>query len=326
MKVLFVSSGNGKFGISPIIKSQGISIRQQGIDLEFFTIQGKGFVSYLKHSFSLRRKLKETKYNIIHAHFGICGLLSLISKRNEPLIVSFMGDDLLGSNKSDGSISLKSQIMAFINKIISKIFYHATIVKSTEMLKKHGKTKRLFLIANGVDIDMFQPLSKAECRVKIAWEENRYQILFASNQDRPEKNYKLIIKTIKSIEGLNNIKLQCIKDVEHDEVPIYLNASDLLILSSFHEGSPNIIKEAMACNCPIVCTNVGDTQWVIGGTKGCFITSFKEEDIAEKIKFAIDFRQKHLFTSGRDRIMKLGLDSKTVAGKIIEVYNKVLMA
>ena len=96
---------------------------------------------------------------------------------------------------------------------------------------------------------------------------------------------------------------------------------ELVILTSLWEGSPNVIKEAMACNCPIVSTNVGDVRWVIGDTEGCYITSFDPEDVAEKIKLALEFGKR---TNGRDRIIELGLDSETIAKRLIDIYSKVL--
>ena len=94
-----------------------------------------------------------------------------------------------------------------------------------------------------------------------------------------------------------------------------------MVLTSFHEGSPNVIKEAMACNCPIVATNVGDVEFIIGDTKGCYISDFDANDVAEKIKLALEFGKK---TEGRNRIIEFGLDSRSVARKIIRVYKQVL--
>lgn len=321
MRILFVSSGNSHNGISPIIKNQGDSITNQGVKVEYYTIKGKGLKSYYFHIFRLRKYLKTNKYEIIHAHYGLCGIICLLAKRKEKLIVSFMGDDLLGSNKTNGSILLFSLLMAFINKWLSRIFYHATIVKSQEMVIKHGNTDSLYLAPNGIDIRRFLPLSKEMCRKKLNWNNNQYHVLFAANPDRIEKNFHFVKDAVNLISMDLEINLQYLKDVPHCDIPYYMNASDLVILCSFHEGSPNVIKEAMACNCPIVSTNVGDVKWIFGETKGCFITDFELCNFADKIKKGLEFRKE---TLGRKRIIELRLDSESVAENIINIYCKLL--
>jgi teichuronic acid biosynthesis glycosyltransferase TuaC len=90
-------------------------------------------------------------------------------------------------------------------------------------------------------------------------------------------------------------------------------------LTSLHEGSPNIIKEAMACNCPIVSTDVGDVRDVVSGTEGCYVTTYDPEDIAEKLKSALQFNKR---TAGREKIQHL--DSNIIAHKIISIYKTIL--
>ncbi len=98
-----------------------------------------------------------------------------------------------------------------------------------------------------------------------------------------------------------------------------LNASNLLLLTSFSEGSPQIIKEAMACNCPIVATDVGDIKEVIGNTEGCYITSFNPDDVAAKIKLALDFNKR---TNGREKIKPF--DNELIAKKIYKIYTRII--
>ena len=95
-------------------------------------------------------------------------------------------------------------------------------------------------------------------------------------------------------------------------------------MTSFSEGSPNVIKEAMACNCPIVSTDVGDVREVFGETEGCYISCPDSFKVAEEIKKALEFANTKRRTNGRQRIIDLGLDSESVAGRIVEVYKNVL--
>jgi glycosyltransferase involved in cell wall biosynthesis len=112
--------------------------------------------------------------------------------------------------------------------------------------------------------------------------------------------------------------------VAHNDVPKYLNEADVLVFPSYMEGSPNVIKEAMACNCPIVSTDVGDVSWVFGKTKGCYLASFDPADFAEKLKEAISFAQTKGRTKGRQRIVNLSLDMATVAKRLKSIYNKCI--
>ena len=308
MKILFVSSGNAKEGISPIIKNQGQSLIKQGFEVDFFTINGKGLLSYIQHIFILRDHIKGKNYDIIHAHYSFCSYVASFSGAR-PLVVSLMGSDVIAR-----------QYPRIVMVFFYKLFWCQTIVKSLEMYQNLG-LKKIEIIPNGVDTGIFETLDKINCQDKLGWDKEKTHILFASDPARPEKNFILFQRAIDLIVNDYEIVLHFLKDIPQNDIPGYINASDVLVLTSLHEGSPNTIKEAMACNCPIVCTNVGDVKWIIGKTDGCYITSFEPENIAEKIKTAIAFGHR---TNGRDRIIELGLDSKTVAGKIIEVYKRVL--
>ena len=103
-----------------------------------------------------------------------------------------------------------------------------------------------------------------------------------------------------------------------------MNSVDLCLMVSKTEGSPQVIKEAMACNCPIVSADVGDVKEVIGKTEGCFVCFYDPGDVAEKLKMALDYRKIHESTQGRNRIIELGLDSETIAKRIISIYGSVL--
>jgi len=110
----------------------------------------------------------------------------------------------------------------------------------------------------------------------------------------------------------------------HQKIPVYFAASHVALLTSLWEGSPNVVKEAMACNCPIVSTNVGDVKWLFGDEPGHFITGFTPEDVAEKIKLALEFSEKYGRTNGLNRIKDLGLDAETVAHKLIDLYKEII--
>jgi teichuronic acid biosynthesis glycosyltransferase TuaC len=309
MKVLFVSSGNSKEGISPIVKNQGQSLIKQGVDVVFFTIKGRGLKSYFHHIFILKKYLKTNKFDIIHAHYSLSAYVAALAGAR-PLIASLMGSDVKLHKYTSTLVPF------FYNH-----FWNQTIVKSKDMYQ-HFNLRGINIIPNGVDIDRFISLDKRDCQNKLSWDINRRHIIFVTDPDRVEKNFSLAKMAIGLIQKEYELVLHIVKDVPNENIPVYLNAADVLILSSLHEGSPNVIKEAMSCNCPIVSTDVGDVCEVIGDTSGCYICSFDPEDVADKIKEALMFSQIKGRTDGRDRIINLELDSENIAKKILNIYNR----
>ena len=308
IKVLFVSSGNfEKFDIAPFIKSQAESLRKNGLEVAHYPIRGKGLYGYLKNILPLRREIRKGNYDLVHAHYSLCGIASILAS-SKPVILSLMGSDVNGSFMG----RLIIRFLAYLCNI--KI-----IVKSQEMKTKLA-LKRALVIANGIDLTQFSELIKEKCREMQKLSLTQKYVLFAARADRPVKNFALANAAFDIIET-DNVKLMTINNEPHEQIPSLINASDVLILTSLWEGSPNIIKEAMACNCPIVSTDVGDVRWLLGDIEGHYIAKNDPQDFAVKLEMALRFGKR---TKGRERLIELGLDSDTVARRLIELYQKVL--
>jgi glycosyltransferase involved in cell wall biosynthesis len=173
------------------------------------------------------------------------------------------------------------------------------------------------VIPNGVDLEKFKPAEKSIALRAAKFKKDK-NIIFVSDINSKVKNYDLAKRSVAML-GRNDLDLHVVTGVLQDELSYYYSAADLLILTSLWEGSPNVIKEAMACNCPIVSTDVGDVKEIISGVPGCYITSFDPKDIAEKIKSALDYGKR---TSGRMKIRDLEIG--IVSEKIHDVYKRVM--
>ncbi len=101
-------------------------------------------------------------------------------------------------------------------------------------------------------------------------------------------------------------------------MPFYYGAADTVILTSFSEESPNVIKEAMACSIPVVSTDVGDVRQIINNTFGCYIADFDPNDISNKLKKSV-LKGK---TNGRERVQELS--SKKISERIFSIYKSVI--
>jgi glycosyltransferase involved in cell wall biosynthesis len=322
MNILFVSSGNTLNGISPVVESQGNSLIEYGHQVDFFTIKGKGLKGYINATIRLRKFLRGKTYNLIHAHYGLSGIISLMANRGLPLVVSFMGDDLLGSNHKKGGISKISLFLIGVNRFLALRYYRISIVKSAQMLRILN-VRNAEVIPNGVNLKHFYPVEKAKIRNELNLNLTDIIIVFVSTPARPEKNYSLAQEAVAALKG-DNIRLIPVFNMNHNEICKWLNASDVVLLTSFHEGSPNIIKEAMACNCPIVSTDVGDVKFIFGSTEGCFLGGFDTNELTEIINKAIQFSKSENKTKGRQRIIDIKTDSESIAERITLAYKKAI--
>ncbi|MFL5745005.1 MAG: glycosyltransferase family 4 protein [Niastella sp.] len=324
MKVLFVCSGNNKnFGIVPFIKDQGESLKSEGVAVDYFPVVGKGLLGYIKAGFRLRRFLQKKQYDLIHAHFTYCGWTALIGAgRKIPVVLSLMGTDANGEYKGKNTVVLKSKLSSFLTWLIQP-FVSAIISKSANISASVYRKQQSFIIPNGVDLEKFKPLSPDERDGHLA-SSGKKKVLFLGSRTKTGKNFALAQAALQQ-PGMENAELISPYPVSHEEIPWYLNEADVLVFPSFMEGSPNVIKEAMACNCPIVSTDVGDVKWVLGNTPGCYLASFDPREFAEKIHMALHETRLTGRTNGRQRIIDLGLDMDTVARRIVDVYKRSIL-
>jgi teichuronic acid biosynthesis glycosyltransferase TuaC len=305
MKVFFIRSGNN--GQDPISTLQGRSLEKAGVEVHYFDIVGKGIRGYLQNLFRFRKLVKSLKVDLIHAHYSFSGFLAVLSSTGKPVITSLMGSDV----KSDR----KYRVLIYL---FNYLFWKKTIVKSVDMQRELG-LKNVEVIPNGVDLDVFYEMNKRDARNKLNLSADERVVLFAADPNRPEKNFALAQEAIVLV-GIN-IKTMYLKGLQPDEVRDYYNASDVVLLTSLWEGSPNVVKEAMACNRPVITTDVGDVSWLIGETAGCFVTGHNASEISSNIKHCLDHVDK---SKGRDRIKSLKLDSVSVSVSILEIYRSVL--
>ena len=309
MKVLFVASANkGKIG--PLVKAQGNSLAKRGVTVEYYGIKVRGLKGYLSNIPGLRKTIKQTNPDIIHAHYSFCGFVAALTLTNKPIVVSLMGSDI--------------QAGAFFRNAI-RFFYHriwdAVIVKSPKM-KSTLNLSKAHITPNGVDLSRFMEMDSTDLKKKFGFDLNKKTILFLADPSRHEKNYALAVKAFEYIKQ-NNCKFKVRYNLSHMEVPEVINAAGVILLTSKWEGSPNVVKEAMACNRPVVATNVGDIEWLFGNEPGHFLTTFDPQDVASKIENALKFSTEHQRTNGRKRIEELGLDTDNVAKKVIDVYRTI---
>ena len=309
MQVLFISSSLSNGEPSPIIQSQAHALSEQGMDINYYGLKNKGFIGYFREIFLLKKQLRHHTCHIYHAHYGLSAIVATLAGAR-PLVVSLMGSDV----KEGGW-------QQFLIKQFAKRRWAATIAKSQELADIVGN-KYCKVIPNGVDMDLFKPLSKQQCRKHINLEQDKTYVLFAANPDRPEKNFALAKDAFDNL-NLEQAELLYLQNVPHSEIPLWMNAADVVLLTSLWEGSPNVIKEAMSCNRPIVSTAVGDVRMLIDNLSNCYVVDGEVEDFSTAILSALRSKEVKKYY-GRQKLRSLQLDSKTVANEIISLYKTVI--
>lgn len=297
MKILFVCSGN--HGLSPIVSAQADSLVKAGHEVQIHRIVGKGIWGYLSNVPKLHSVIRRTRFDAIHAHYSFCGIACALATRR-PIVCSLMGSDVI-----------QSGVYRKVIRFFVKYIWGATIVKSQDMKDKLGLSK-LQVIANGIDLEHFRPMDRTACRAQLGWDEGQYA-LFLADPERPEKNYALAEAAVIMVPGL---RIKVVSKVKHSEVPVFLNASNVVILSSLWEGSPNVVKEAMACDVKVVSTDVGDVRYLFGDTPGYYLCGMDPASMAEALISALSFTE----VRGRERIIELGLKSDDVVRKLVNSY------
>lgn len=311
MKVLFIVSGNSQNKIVPFVKSQADSLINAGIELDFYLVEGKGIGGYLSNLKPLRKKIKQNNYNVLHSHYSYMGLLTIFTFTNNYKVLSLMGSDVYPGYNSNGMPNYFKWIINYTLLMAVCLFTDKIVVKSKNIYKYIPFKNKTEVIPNGVNFEKYKPSSDF-----LGTERN---VLFFGNIRDSRKNYDLAKNAFDNFND-GQWRLLTPYPIDPNCVPSVLNSARILICTSLNEGSPNIIKEAMACNIPIVSTKVGDVEEVIGKTEGCYLSSFDAIEFALNMKKSATFNSR---TQGRNHIAHL--DEKEIAKKLLYIYNKSII-
>ena len=305
IKVLFVSSGNNNSGRSPNVDIQAAGLMDIGVEVHFFEISNKGVTGYLKNSIKLRNHLRKNTFDVVHAHYGLSGVVASMAGA-KPLLVTIMGSELY-MNKM-----FRSVMIFFIRHVWKK-----TIVQSKQMRMIAGGS-RVLVLPNGVDINRFTSVSRREAIEETGYNSGKH-IIWVSNPLRPEKNFKLAEDAVDVLKD-KDVTLEVVNSKAYKRIPLYFRAADVLLLTSKWEGSPNVVKEALAAGLPVVSVDVGDVKDFLNGVAGCYIAKSNPEDIARALVKALSYGKE---TTGIEKVKHL--DIKTVSVRIKDVYKSMMV-
>ena len=320
MKVLFIAAGK-KCGVSPFVSEQEAALVKAGVEVVEYAHGAHGIVRYMREVLRLRREIKRIKPDVIHAHFGLTGLMAGLAAigTKVPVAVTYHGCDI--NDKKLRPFSRIAMRLAAWNIFVSK----RQMINAYGSERKAAKAKRSSIIPCGINIDQFD-----EKFVDNAWFDSKFgkgdKVLFAGSFSSYVKNPELAKAAMNELtsERMNDVELVELKGYTREEVVTLMHRCKALLLTSIREGSPQVIKEAMACGCPIVAADVGDVAERLHDLEGCYVVPVDDrllmlDMLAEALKKAIAFGK----TKGRKRLIVDGLDNEQIAGKLIDIYEKI---
>ena len=299
------------------VKEQAESLRPLGVEYDVLFVNGRESKwNYLRGFPQVRKQLRAKRYDLIHAHFGLSGCMARF-QFGVPLVTTFHGNDILGEPRRDGRITLKGRFFQTTSYLLARLA-SAVIVQNKEM-RRLLRMDSAEIIPCGTDLELFRPMDHGEARRLAGLDPGKKYVLFAYNPEEERKRFDMIEAAVaKAREQLPEIDILRVCRKPHSEMPVYMNAADVLVMASLLEGSPLAVREAMATNLPVIAVDVGDTVDLIHESDGNYIVARKVDAMAAKI---LEVCRRGERSRGRERLIPYSMQA--IAKRILAVYARV---
>ena len=289
----------------------------------YFDRKSEGPLIYYRMARRIHEAIAKFDPQLIHVMYGGVMADKITDLRvSKPVVVTFHGSDVLGENLSGIWRKLISRHGVRCSWSAARKAQGIVVVARhlERALPADVDRRKVRVIPCGIDLDQFKPMDRETCRRQLGWNPGSFQVLFPANAGDPVKRPWLAQAAVQALKehGVNS-ELHLLSGVPYADVPLWINASDVLILTSLHEGSPTVVKEALACNVPVVSVEVGDVAERIAGVEGCHLAAAEPGDLARKLLVVAN--QKTRINAGP---ALSALSIRNVAGQLKAFYAEVL--
>jgi teichuronic acid biosynthesis glycosyltransferase TuaC len=306
-------------GTAHFIVRQAEYLRAAGLEVDVHEFVGKRDPrNYVRAWLDVRKRLRTGRYDVVHAQFGQSALAALPCPL--PLIVTLRGDDLLGVlHDTHGTITPMGRLLPMVTRFAARRA-DAVIVVAEHMKAMLDKGVDAAVIPSGLNLELFRPVSRDEARRAADLPLDKKLVLFVGAPDLARKRYGLACEAVNRVAQRMPVELVLGWGVPHSRMPLLMNACDALIFTSLQEGSPNAVKEALACNLPVVSVPVGDVAERLQHVTGCELCA---DDSPETLAAALE-RVLLRGTRATSRHAVAHLDERLIAERVIDVYAAAL--
>jgi teichuronic acid biosynthesis glycosyltransferase TuaC len=290
-------------------------LQKQGVDIDVIPFRGaKNPVNYVRAWYRVHKRLRQSTYDLIHAQWAQSALIALPTRL--PLVVTFRGGETDGIVGSRGKYTVIGRILRFVSWIVA-IRADELVLVSGHM-QRHLSQRSFHILPSGLDFSRLPLMSQDAARKQLGLPASKRLVLFVGNPAEPRKRYAFAREIVSQLNS--EVELVLAWGVPHEEIPVYMNACDALLVTSIYEGSPNVVKEALACNLPIVSVAVGDIPERLNGVDGCSVHPDNDPDRMVAALGTVLRRKER--TNSRPAVR--ALDENILARRMTEIYQKAV--
>jgi teichuronic acid biosynthesis glycosyltransferase TuaC len=321
IRVLMITSDwlwNSWGGSAVFIARQVEFLRREGVEVDLLPFRGaRNPRNYLAAWKEVRRRLDKGGYDLVHAQFGQSGITAL--PKRIPLVVTYRGDDLEGIIGESGRYIASGWVLRSLSRLVARQA-DAAIVVSDHMTRYLPRSIQAHVMPSGIDLDLFHPEPRDAVRRRLGLPLDTKLVLFVGNPGLARKRHGLARQAVELVSRSLPVRLVVGWEMPHRQIADLMNACDALVVTSMQEGSPNSVKEALACNLPVVTVPVGDVAQRLRGVAGCVLCP---NDMPETIAAGLE---QVLRRGGRidGRSAVRHLDERLLTQQLIGVYRSVL--
>jgi glycosyltransferase involved in cell wall biosynthesis len=307
-------------GTAMFIPRQVEFLRAAGIEVDVFAFEGaRRPLNYARAWLRLRGRLRSGVYDLVHAQFGQSALVALPT--HLPLVVTYRGDDLLGIIGEDGRYIVVGRLLHQLSHLVARRA-DAVIVVAQHMTSHLPPGVSPHVLPSGLDFQRFRTIPKEEARRHLGLPLAEPLVLFVGRPSLARKRFRLAQQAVEILGRTLPARLIVGYEVPHADIPWLMNACDVLVFTSMQEGSPNVVKEALACDLPVVSVAVADVPERLAGIPGCEVCA---DERAETIAAALDrVLRRGGRVAGREAVQDL--DEHLLTQELIGIYRSVLVA
>ena len=290
------------------VREQVDAVRAAGVEVELFSFP-VGSSQYPRATMAIRRILRRERFDLVHAHYGLAGWCAALAGAR-PLIVTFHGTDV------------RHPVSGFLSRrLVGRLDLIAAA--SQALFSPEGDRPALpkrpganAVLPTGANLERFRPMPRGNAREQLGLEPDGRYLFFPAATSRPVKRFD----RAEEVARVARAELLSGDGVDSEQMPLFMNAANAVLVTSDNEGFGLIAVEALACDVPVVSTPVGIAPFLIHGIEGCLAAPFDAARWAEALRIHLEAPDPRV--AGRDRAAWFSV--QLMADRVVEAYRDLL--